>query len=235
MRLLFISLLVFAAFTVSAQIRLKEGQTSAHYTGLASDTVSGTNSLSKTIYINKDYWYNYNITVDIDTLLDASDASISCVLAGSDDNTNYTTITDVTYGVSADTIIYYSNTTVATEAQTIAQHTITTTAYTILDTVTAFTILDTLSAFNVTTIDSLLYDDTLHYAAQYTESNVPAQYTESNVPAITNTVAAQTITNTVTAGGKMWNWLKLTLTGDGATAYVELQAIRVKIARVPKY
>lgn len=211
-----ICLLLFVAFSVNSQdIVLKRGMTSVHYVGKSTDVIDAAENLDKVILIDKDYWYNYNITVDIDTNTDATDQTVSCILAGSDDNVNYTTITDVTFGVTQDTIIYYSNAVVATEAQSIAQHTRTTAAHVILDTTTAY---------DIWAMDSIIYDDTLH---------VPAISLERNVPAQTQTVAAQTITNTITAGGKMWHYLRVRLTGDAAASAVELQAIRVKIARVP--
>lgn len=214
-RFIFLISLLVATIAIQAQDFTLRG-TEATYTGKATDLVAGATSLAKVCEISKDFLYYYNIIVDIDTTAGGGSNAVSCILAGSDDNTNYYTITDVTFGATADTIIQYTNIgtrfTETIGAVTIASH----------DEVHKGT--TGIAAYTITASDSILYDDTLNVAAQtYT-------YTD------TVTVAAQTLSsagNTIVEGGKMWKYLRVTLTGDGASAAVELQAIRVKVVKIP--
>ncbi len=187
--ILFSLLIAFVA--IQAQdFGLTSNNTYVAYTGTATDLVAGTASLSKTVKINKIYLYYYDVVVDIDTTSGGGSEPVSCILAGSNDNVNFTTITDVTYGASADTVFSYTN---------IGSR--------FTETIGAVTN----GAYIITASDSIIYTDTLN-------------------------VAAQTITsagNVLVEKGIMWRYLKLTLTGDGASAAVELQAIRVKIVKIP--
>lgn len=182
---------LFAFAVLQAQdFALNPKATYVSYTGVASDTIGGTSSISLTVKINRTYLYYYDFMVDMDTVSGGGDNPVSCVLSGSNDNVNFTTITDVTYGASADTVFSYTN--IGTR---------------FTETIGAVTV----AAYIITASDSIIYSDTLN-------------------------VAAQTITsagNTTAEGGLMWRFLKLTLTGDGASAAIELQAIRVKIVKIP--
>ena len=190
-KLIFLLIGLFAFIAVQAQdFALSPKATYTTYTGLAADTVSGTTTISKTVKINKTYLYYYDLMVDIDTVSGGGDNPVSCILSGSNDNVNFTTITDVTYGASADTVFSYTN--IGTR---------------FTETVGAVTI----AGYIITASDSIIYSDTLN-------------------------VAAQTITsagNVTVEGGVMWRYLKLALTGDGASAAVKLEAIRVKIVKIP--
>lgn len=188
--ILLISLLIVFVGVQAQDFGISPKGTYVSYTGLAADTVSGTTTISKTVKINRTYLYYYDFMVDIDTVSGGGDNPVSCVLSGSNDNVNFTTITDVTYGASADTVFSYTN--IGTR---------------FTETIGAVTV----AAYIITASDSIIYSDTLN-------------------------VAAQTITsagNTTAEGGLMWRFLKLTLTGDGASAAIELQAIRVKIVKIP--
>lgn len=111
---LFTLICIFLSANIQAQsIVIGTGQTYDVYTGVASDTFSNTtNVLSKVIYLkNKDFlnnWYKYDISVDIDSLGDASGATIT--LQGSYNNSTWTTITAVTWSqTTEDTTIRYNN------------------------------------------------------------------------------------------------------------------------------
>lgn len=190
---------LFAIATLQAQdFALSPKGTYVSYTGVAADTVTGATTISRTVKINKDYLYYYNLLVDIDTLTGGGDEPVSCVLSGSDDNVNFTTITDVTFGASVDTIFSYTNIS-ATGTQTLGSYTSTQAAFVVLADTTG------LSGY---------FADTLSY------------------PEVVTTISAQTIT-IPSEIGIMWRYLKLTLTGDGSSAKIELEAIRVKIVKIP--
>lgn len=145
-KLLFIIIGLLAFTALQAQdFGINPKATYNYYTGTAADTVQGTNSITKVVKVNKPYIYLYNVTVDIDTLAGGGDEAISCILAGSNDNIFYTTITDVTYAATADTTFNYSD----------------------------------------------------------------------------------------VSTGVLWRFLRLTLTGDGSSAYSELQKLDVKVAPKP--
>jgi hypothetical protein len=145
-KILFIIIGLLAFTALQAQdFGISPKTTYNYYTGTAADTVQGTNSITKVVEVNKPYIYLYNVTVDIDTLAGGGDEAISCILAGSNDNVFYTTITDVTYAATADTTFNYSD----------------------------------------------------------------------------------------VSTGVLWRFLRLTLTGDGSSAYSELQKLDVKIAPKP--
>jgi hypothetical protein len=209
-RLVLLAMLAILGIALSAQdVVLRGSQTYAKYRGVATDVIDAAENLDKIFVINKDYWYNYIMVVDIDTNTDATDETLSCLLQGSYDNTNYTTITDVTFYVSDDTVITYSNNTILTEAGT--------------NSIAAYIITDTLAAFNMFISDSTFEDETV--AGEDTIS-VAEQVHDIDVAAQTQTWA-----NTVTAGGVMYQYLRFRLTGDGAEAEAELQSIDLKIVR----
>jgi hypothetical protein len=196
-KLIFIIGFIFVALGLYAQgdIGLTGNSTYREYTGTAADTVQGTNAISKVVKIDKDYLYYYDVLVDLDTLSGGGGYGVSCVLSGSNDATNYTTITDVTFAASADTVFSYTNL-AATATQTMGSYTSTQPTYT------------------------------------YYADSVASDSTEYVIPQIVTTIGAQTVT-VPTEVGVMWRFLKLTLTGDNASTYAELQAIRVKVVKIP--
>jgi uncharacterized protein YneR len=221
-RIILLSLVALVAIALSAQnVFMKPSQTYAKYIGVASDVIDAAENLDKIFVVNKDYWYHYYATVDIDTNTDASDNTLSCLWEGSFDNTNWITLDDVTFYVSDDTVIYFSDTTGITESTSTSIA-----SYVIYDTTEAYIITDTIASFNVWCYDSLIYDDTLH-VPQITNDKDVAQ------TALERTVSAQTITttNTVTPGGVMYQYLRFRLTGDAAGSEAELQSIDLKIVR----
>lgn len=144
--ILLFGLIIGFVYVQAQDFSIPVKETYKEYAGVAGDTVTGATTLSKTMLINKDYLYYYEVLVDVDTVSGGGGNSVSCILYGSNDNVNYSSITDVTYSASADTIIRYTN---------------------------------------------------------------------------------------LAATGIMWRYLKLALTGDGSSAAVELQAIKVKIVQIP--
>lgn len=189
---LFISIGLFA----QGDIGLTTNGTYREYTGTAADTVKATASINKVIKIDKDYLYYYEVLADIDTLV--GDYGVSCVLSGSNDNVSYSTITDVTFAGTADTIIRYTNL-ASTASQTMGSYTL------------------TQPTFNVTA-------DTAGLSGYFADTLV--------YPQVITTVGAQTVT-VPTEVGVMWRFLKLTLTGDNASTSAELEAIKVKVVKVP--
>lgn len=229
-RFVLLALTVVLGITLSAQDkRLGKDQTFAKYTGTATDIIDANENLDKIFAINKDYWYNYYIVIDVDTNTDATNASVACILAGSFDNTNYTTIRSVTYGVSDDTIMYFTDTIGLTEArtETVAAHVIT-------DTIAAYVVTDTFAQYLVTSSDSMFEaetvagEDTFTVQIHYNDRDVAQQVHDIDVAATTNTV-----TNTLTPGGVMYQYLRVRLDGSAAASAVELQSIALKIVRVP--
>ena len=228
-RLVFLCLTLVVAISLSAQIHLKSEQTYVKFTGTASDIIDAAENLDKIFVINKDYWYNYYAAVDIDTNTDATDQTLSCLWQGSFDNTNWITISDVTWYVSDDTLIYYADTTGLTEStsETVA-------AYVITDTTAAYVITDTIATFDMFISDSTFEDevvageDTITVEQQVHDYDVAQVVHDIDVAAQTTT-----ITNTVTPGGVMYPFLRFRLTGDAAASAAELQSIDLKIVRVP--
>lgn len=110
-RLIIIFSLLFAFVGLQAQgdFGLTTNATYKGYTGVSTDTLTGTRSLAKVCKVEKPYIYLYNVSVDIDTLAGGGDNAVSCILAGSNDNSIYTTITDVTFAATADTTWTYSD------------------------------------------------------------------------------------------------------------------------------
>ncbi len=257
MKKILIFLALFLPVLINAQdVNMDKSQWKASYTGLSTDLVNGATSLSKVFLVNK-YEDMYYVTVqaDIDTSdSQATTGNVTVTLAGSYDGTNYTTIASaVTYGCTVDTILTIHNksytetvaSTIAQHTETIAAHneirrgTLTNGAYTSLGTGTLTTasylgVYDTASA-NADTItfgtQTMTRADTLTHSAQ----TVTCTDTVA-VGAQTNTVAAQTITttNTLTQPGCDYDYIRLTLLGTAAGVHVELQAIEIKLTKVPR-
>lgn len=229
-RFVLLALTVVLGITLSAHDkRLGKDQTFAKYVGTATDVIDAAENIDVTFAIDKDYWYHYYMVVDIDTNTDASDNTLSCILSGSFDNSNWTTISDVTWYVSDDTIIYYTDTIGLTESrsETVA-------AYVITDTVAAYVITDTFAEYYITSSDSMFESETVAGEDTFTvethsiDRDVAQQVHDMDVAAQTTT-----ITNTVTPGGVMYQYLRFRLTGDAAGSEAELQSVALKIVRVP--
>lgn len=190
-------------------IRMGRNEYKYQYTGGATDLVDGAVSLSKVFAVSKDDMYFVTVQVDIDTSdSQATIGNLTVTLAGSYDNSNYTTISSaVTYGCTVDTVFSISNKSYTqTEAASIAQHTITTAAAT-----------DYVNWVYDTVGTRIQGEDTITVAQRV------------------GTVAAQTITSTVTKTqpGCDYDYVRLTMTGTAAGVHVELQAIEIKITKVP--
>lgn len=210
-----------------------------YYTGKSSDTITGTAALYKVIRLkNIDYWYNLKITEDIDTVT-GSDGNMYCMLYGSNSGTIADTTrigSIVTYAGSADTLFTVSNSTISTNAETVAQHTRTTATFTVNDTTASYVMSDTLAAFMLYA-DSVGSGDSIRYAyPQRTGALTVAQQAMARtVPAQVETVAAQTITNTITAGGLNWQYLIVYYKGKGASVRNELQKLYISVTKIPGY
>lgn len=107
--ILLVSFLIAFVGIQAQDFALSPRATYNSYTGVAADTVGGTNTIYKVCNVEKPYIYLYNVMVDIDTVSGGGGNDVSCILAGSNDNVNYTTITDVTFAASADTVFTYSD------------------------------------------------------------------------------------------------------------------------------
>ena len=211
--ILLVCSMIVAIITNAQDIRMGNNATYVGFTGAAGDTLrSTTTTVSKSIHINKSYLYYYSIIVDIDTLQGGGNTAVTVALTGSEDNTNYYSITSQTWGATADTIIRFHNlssseshsTTVAAYNE-IRRGTATTASY--------YEVWDTASANGDSTT---IGEQTVTFAD-------------------TVAVGAQTITttNTISLPGVMWRYLKVTCTGSGANARAELQAIETKIVKIP--
>ena len=179
------------------------------YTGVATDVVDTIETLSKVVDVNRACLYYYDVLIDIDTVSGGGGEAVTVALSGSNDNSNYTSITSLTYAASADTIIRLNN--LSGTTQTIASYTITS------------NIVDTVATYNLVT-------DTTGLSGYPADTVIVPQVTSTTEG--TQTVASQTIT--YNEGGIMWNYLKVTLTGTTADSNVELQAIKVKVVEIPR-
>jgi len=74
------------------------------YTGVAGDTLSSARLLTKSIYVDKDYFYHVNVQVEADSAGDAS--NVTAKLQGSWDNTTFYDIGSAVtwYEAAADTV-----------------------------------------------------------------------------------------------------------------------------------
>ena len=104
---------LFIRFVFGQDITVKNGQNYKVYNGVAGDTLtSTTTAIDVNIFLqNEDFndeWYKYDISVDIDSSGDGTDATV--YLQGSYDNSTWTTITTTTWGMTTtDTTIRYEN------------------------------------------------------------------------------------------------------------------------------
>jgi len=106
--LLFSILFVSTGLFAQGDFGLSTNSTYRGYDGVSTDTLTGVRSLAKTCKVNKDFLYFYTITMDVDTV-GASTAATSCILSGSNDNVNFTTITDQTFQGTVDTVWNYTD------------------------------------------------------------------------------------------------------------------------------
>lgn len=228
---------LFVVISFAADKYIKAGIGYASYTGGAADTINGVATCDVVFAVENIGPYTIGLYAEGDTLTGCN-GNVTIQVSGSyDESGTYTNIgSSITWTTTAD---YSASTMYNTysSATTIAQHTITSVG---ADTIRSHAIscvgADTVRAFNMTTIDSLLYDDTLHVAAQpiYTSETqtVAAQpiYTSG-----TQTVAAQTITETVTMPGVDYRFIKVLFTG-ASSARVEIDKVGLKVnpINVPK-
>lgn len=207
-RILFILSLVLAVGISNAQdFAIKSGSNLGTYTGSATDLVVATGTLSKVCKMNRYSPYLYDVIIDIDTT-GTPTGSVTVELEGSPDGTNYYDITSYTFYESADTVIRINNLT-PSSSESIASYTITGSGTdTEAGTITGTVISDTAGVYATDT----------------------ATYALATANTITNagieTVATQTITvtgNTLVT----YPYLKVKLTGVGASTAVELQSISI--------
>ena len=104
--------MVLFVLTVSAQDRNKSMGTNASnvtFTGTAGDTITDTDSWSYQWNLaSKNKRQGYHLMVKLDSV--SGTPADACVLAGSDDNVTFNTITTVSWtGTTSDTTFYYSD------------------------------------------------------------------------------------------------------------------------------
>lgn len=230
MKKLIIFLAILFPFMLNGQdIELSKNQYKYSYTGEATDLVDGAISLSKVFAVNKSDMYFVSTSIDVDTSdLVACSGDVTITLAGSYNNADYTTLgTVVTWGTTVDTIVNINNKTFTeTVTSTVAQHIETTAAHEQI----ARGTITTGAYYIISESDSILISDSLLVADQ-----VATRTDTMAIGAQTNTIAAQTITSTVTKTqpGCDYDYIRLTLLGGAAGVHVELQAIEIKITKVP--
>jgi hypothetical protein len=194
-RLLTLSLIALLGIALNAQDFNLGNKTSYIYTG--NSTISGTTENTKTLAVNKEYMYRYYIQANIDSGGDGTNTAV--VLQGSNDGTNFTAITTVSYGATqSDTTIIFSNlaetNTISSSVAAhdlIARGTVTNASHNIIAADGDSTIFTT---------DSLVVD-----AQVYTRTDT------INVP-----VHVTTTTETITTGKVLWRYLRLSCTGAGS-------------------
>jgi len=209
-RLLAFSLLAILGIALNAQIILKDKEFHGGFAG--NTTISGTTASSYDIYLNKPQALIYNLYLNLDSAGDGTDFLV--LLQGSNDGTNFVTITSQRYGVVAstsnDTTIIFHN---LTETNTIAA------------TLATFDETRRGTAVNgahyiIAESDSILISDSLLVQAQtitFTDTvGVGAQTT--------------TTTETVTTSAITWKQLRILITGQGAGAGCTLDWLSVGVA-----
>jgi len=103
--LLLIALMVTTV--VSAQITFKESDTYKVYNGVSTDVLAS-GELSKLIYLDRDYEYNYYVEVEVDSAGDGS--AVKCILRGSNNAKTFYSIDTVSWSMtSADTAFSFTS------------------------------------------------------------------------------------------------------------------------------
>ena len=93
--------LLMCVLVLSAQdITIRQDDFRATYTGTAADTLNASRILSKTVYVDKDFFYHVNVQVEADSAGDGN--NINAVLQGSWDNTTFYDISSTTTWTLAD-------------------------------------------------------------------------------------------------------------------------------------
>jgi len=101
-RLLIITLMLIAAFTLNAQDKTIRYGGTAGVTFAVADTAAAAYTYTYRVNFTAPYYYTYSVQLDDNT----GSNTAAAVLAGSVDGTNYKTITTVSYtGVGTDTTI----------------------------------------------------------------------------------------------------------------------------------
>ena len=116
---------------VKSQIVVKEDQSFFYYDGKTSDTLGADSAMHKIISIKEPGFYNYNIDVDVDSAGNGSAVTVY-LQARMNYMDDWATLTTVSWTGSVDTVITFSNLTNSTISETVAQHTITTAAFDII-------------------------------------------------------------------------------------------------------
>lgn len=78
-KIIFILSLVFVFLIGNSQkpvINLTDNNTFSEVDGLASDTIRGTSSIVKYIHVNVPYLYYYNVSVDLDSIVDGGSVNL---------------------------------------------------------------------------------------------------------------------------------------------------------------
>ena len=218
-KLIILAFLVLAASTYAQNIILKSDN-SASKTGPVSFT--GTTAYSYDFDINRPYLYYYDVQVTLDSVFVSGDnPHYTVALSGSIDDSKYYSIASVEHGLgSSDSTIRFTNLSAA-QIVTNASHTETTATAT--DYIRGSFIGGNRTDYISGTIDSVnadlsLKDDTLTIA-----SSTYLGDDTLTVAQRVNTVAAQTLTTA--EGAVRWRYLRITMTGAGATAKASLDRI----------
>lgn len=152
-KILFLFALIALVASVNAQTFKKaRGVTNYFsYTGVAGDTIAGTTAGNFDFLIDMKEPYFFNVVVDFDTsLVAASNPNVVFKIAGSDDDVTYYDIgSSITWYGNSDTIVRFSNFS-KTVTQSIASHTIVTTAYNEIHTNEITTNQDTVAVPQIT-------------------------------------------------------------------------------------
>ena len=113
------SLLIMVLAASAQDITIRQNDFRATYTGTAADTLNASRILTKSVYVDKDYFYYVNVQVEADSSGDGN--NVSATLQGSWDNVNFYNIgSATTWAVSAEDTAFSLNSFTATE--TIASH-----------------------------------------------------------------------------------------------------------------
>lgn len=116
---------------VKSQIVVRDDEYLFYYNGKTADTLGSDSAMYKIITIKEPGYYNYNIDVDVDSAGDGSAVTVY-LQARMNYMDDWATLTTVSWTGSVDTVITFSDLTNSTISETVAQHTITTAAFDII-------------------------------------------------------------------------------------------------------
>lgn len=209
MRTLFIILLAFIVLAVNAQYTMSKNE-NYKYIEDVNEAMSGTTAEYKDILIDKDYMYRYYVQANFDSAGDGTNFTI--LFRGSNDKTNWTTITTVTWGVSSsDTTLVFNN---YAETNTIsASYAARTDVYKGTHTTASATDyingkIDGTDSLGTSGVGDYTVDDTLTIA----------QRVLTRADTVTLGTQTVTTTETITTAKVGWKFLQIHVTGAGSGA-----------------